>query len=402
MPEGLAHLKRQNHKERQYQPLLKVDGKWQEISFEKALELMAERLAFYRENGSTQSVLYYEQYGNGSVLKSIGDIFFNFYGGCAKQKGGPCWSAGIAAQKQNVGDVRSHSLEDMRNSKTILVWGKNPASTTIHTMKMIREAQKNGSFVIVIDPIETATAKQADYFVQIKPDGDGAMDAVMAKRIVETGKQDEAFIKQYINGFAKYQEYLKHLSMAELCEQAGVTEDVIDFLVEKYTEKYSTILLGYGLQKYAYGGNTIQLIDALAAITGQIGESGGGVNYANRVFPDVLNSDPYRSEQFADNREFYVSQMGSYLKEEEIKMAVIVKSNFMNQLPDLHQLEEALLKVEFKVCFDQFLTDTAECCDLFIPASTVLESEDILYSSMTNPYLTYIREGNGTRTPSYG
>ena len=389
---GMAHLQRHNHPNRQYKPLLKVNGQWKEILFNEALELMAEKLKMYKEKFGSDSVLYYEQYGSGSVLKSIGDIFFNFYGGCSKQKGGPCWSAGIAAQKQNFGDVRSHSLEDMLNSKTIIVWGKNPANTTIHTMQMIKKAQKNGSFVIVIDPIETATAKKADYYVRINPNGDTSLALAMAKRIIEKNRYCKEYINKYVNGFEKYMEYVTGLDMDYLCRKAGVSIEVVDFLVDKYTEKYSTILVGYGLQKYSYGGNTIQLIDALAAITGQIGESGGGVNYANRVFPDVINSDPYNSEKYADNKIFYTSKISSYINENNIKMAVIVKSNLLNQLPNLNKLEESLNKVDFKVCFDQFLTDTAEGCDLFIPTTTVLESEDLLYSSMTNPYLTYIEK----------
>lgn len=139
---GLMHLNRSNHPKRQYKPLLKVNGEWIEISFEEAIDIIAERLSEYKEEYGAQSILYYEQYGSGSLLKSIGDIFFNFFGGCSKQKGGPCWSAGIAAQKQNFGDVRSHCLEDMINSRTIIVWGKNPANTTIHTMQMIKKLSR--------------------------------------------------------------------------------------------------------------------------------------------------------------------------------------------------------------------------------------------------------------------
>ena len=121
---GLAHIERLNHPNRIYTPLFKVNGKWKEISFEKALDIMAEKLCFYKEKYSSRSIMYYEQYGNGSLLKSIGDIFFNFYGGVSKSKGGPCWSAGIAAQKLNFGISKSHSLEDMMNSKNIFIWGK--------------------------------------------------------------------------------------------------------------------------------------------------------------------------------------------------------------------------------------------------------------------------------------
>lgn len=70
-------------------------------------------------------------------------------------------------------------------------------------------------------------------------------------------------------------------------------------------------------------------------------------------------------------------------------MAVITKSNLINQLPNISKLKEALSKVEFKVCFDMFMTDTAKECDLFIPVTSQLESEDLLFSSMMNPYLIY-------------
>lgn len=396
---GIMHLDRKNHKDRLYKPLLKKDGKWHEISFEDAVEIVAEKMKKYKEEYGTKSIMYYEQYGNGSLLKSFGDIFMNFFGGCWKQKGGPCWSAGIKAQKMNFGDVKSHSLEDMHNSKNIIVWGKNPAYTSIHTMAMIKKAEENGSYVIVIDPIKTATAKMADFYVQVKPGGDAALALAMAKIIIQTGKYNLDYINKYVNKFESYKEYVESLDMNELLERAGVSEETADFLVQKYTEIYSTILLGYGLQKYDNGGNTIHLIDALAAITGQIGESGGGVNYANKVYPSVINSDPYNSEDYAENREFQTADISSFIKNENIKMAVITKSNFMNQLPGLKNLEKSLSEVEFKVCFDMFMTDTAELCDLFIPTTSVLESEDILFSSMTNPYMTYIEKAEEPEEP---
>lgn len=389
---GFQHLKRHNHINRQYKPLLKVNNKWEEISFEEALDIMAEKLNYYKENYGSKSFLYYEQYGSGSVLKSIGEIFFNFFGGSCKQKGGPCWSAGIEAQKINFGDVKSHSLEDLLNSKTIIVWGKNPANTTIHTMNMIKKAQKSGAYVIVIDPIYTDTAKTADFYLSVKPGGDGALALAMGKRIIELNLHDKDFINKYVKYFDEYETYIDKLDIENLCEIAGVSINDLDFLVKKYTEKYATILQGYGMQKYSYGGNAIGNINTLGAITGQIGYSGGGVNYANRVFPDILNTDPYDSYKYGEDEFFYVSKISDYIKENSIKMAVITKSNLINQLPQSKKLEEAMEKVEFKVCFDLFLTDTAEVCDLFIPATSVFESEDLLFSSMTNPYLTYIEK----------
>ncbi|MCJ0055761.1 molybdopterin-dependent oxidoreductase [Clostridioides difficile] len=483
---GMAHLDRLNHKDRIKTPMLKVDGVWKEISFDKAIEIMAEKLTYYKEKYTSKSVMHYDQYGSGSVLKYIGDIFFNFYGGVSRQKGGPCWSAGMHAQKYDFGIAKSHAIEDMLNSKSIFVWGKNPAYTTIHTMQIIKKAKEKGIKIVVIDPIYTKTAQIADKYVQVNPGTDGALAIAMAKIIVEDKLYDEEYINSYVIGFEEYKKYLYSLELSFLIDECGVKENDIRELVDLYTNKYSSINVGYGLQKYKNGGNTIRAIDALSAITGQIGFSGGGVNYANKVYPSVIDSDPYNSQSYGEDREFYVSNISEFIEESlkntsnkvnyasneldttsnkvnyvldelditsnkvnyvsdelditsnkvnhvsnelgmasnkinyvsdelditsnkidyisnelynlsnksikdniPIKMVVITKSNMLNQLPDLVELERVFSKIEFKVCFDMFMTDTATLCDLFIPCTNTLESEDIIYSSMTNPYITY-------------
>ncbi|HBF0342878.1 TPA: molybdopterin-dependent oxidoreductase [Clostridioides difficile] len=469
---GMAHLDRLNHKDRIKTPMLKVDGVWKEISFDKAIEIMAEKLTYYKEKYTSKSVMHYDQYGSGSVLKYIGDIFFNFYGGVSRHKGGPCWSAGMHAQKYDFGVAKSNAIEDMLNSKSIFVWGKNPAYTTIHTMQIIKKAKEKGIKIVVIDPIYTKTAQIADKYVQVNPGTDGVLAIAMAKIIVEDKLYDEEYINSYVIGFEEYKKYLSSLELSFLIDECGVKENDIRELVDLYTNKYSSINVGYGLQKYKNGGNTIRAIDALGAITGQIGFSGGGVNYANKVYPSVINSDPYNSQSYGEDREFYVSNISKFIEESlkntsnkvnyasdeldttsnkvnyisdeldttsnkvnyvsdeldmtsnkvnyvldelditsnktdyisnelynlsnksikdniTIKMAVITKSNMLNQLPDLVELERVFSKIEFKVCFDMFMTDTATLCDMFIPCTNTLESEDIIYSSMTNPYITY-------------
>lgn len=412
---GLAHLKRLNHSKRIYKPLIKSNDKWKEIEFDEAINIMVKKLSYYKSKFGSKSVLYYEQYGNGTVLKSIGEKFFNFYGGVSLSKGGPCWSAGIAAQKLDFGDSRSHSLEDMLNSKNIFVWGKNPANTTIHTMQMIKRAKKKGSKIIVIDPIETATAKLADKYIKIKANADKALALAMGQIIIKNKLYDEKYIRLYVNGFEEYKSYILSLNIKDLSKECGVDISTIEELVKLYCQKYSTILLGFGMQKYKNGGMTIRLIDALGAITGQIGFSGGGVNYANKVYPKILNTDPYDSEKFSNNRYYYTNEISEFIEkcnlgntyykndifinhEDDkgdyelnipIKMAIITKSNLLNQLANINNLKRALSKVEFKVCFDMFITDTVKECDLFIPVTSQLESEDLLFSSIMNPYLVY-------------
>ncbi len=335
----------------------------------------------------------------------------------------------------------------MKNSKNIFIWGKNPAYTTIHTMQILQNAKLNGCKVIVIDPIKTSTANIADYYIQINPGTDGALAMAMAKIIIKENLCDKDYRDSYVLGYEEYKNYLDTLELDYLSRECGIELDTIKELaklyVQKYSsiwlgygiqkyrnggntiraidalgaitgqigypggginyankQKYSSIWLGYGIQKYRNGGNTIRAIDALGAITGQIGYPGGGINYANKVYPAILNTDPYCSYTYAQNREFYVHKLSEFIDNSikctvnngdnaVLKMAVIVKSNLLNQLPNLNKLESSFDKIEFKVCFDMFMTDTASQCDLFIPCSTTLESEDLLYSSMCNPYITY-------------
>lgn len=391
---GRAHLNRLNHPQRIYKPLLKVENKWIEISFKEAIDIMSQKLKYYKEKYTSHSIMYYTQYGSGSVLKDIGDIFFNFYGGVSKSKGGPCWSAGIKAQKYDYGTSKSHSLEDMLNSKNIFVWGKNPAYTTIHTFQMMKKAKSKGIKIIVIDPIYTATAKIADLYVNIKPGTDGALAIAMTKVIINKNIYDSKYIDKYVLGFDEYKEYINSIDLETLIEECGVSNETLNKLVQLYTDKYSTIYVGYGMQKYKNGGNNIRAIDALGAISGQIGFAGGGINYANKVYPDSINSDPYNSENYGENRFFYTSYISKFINEVSIskvpiKMAVITKSNLLNQLADINSIKDAFDTIEFKVCFDMFMTDTAKVCDLFIPCTNTLESEDLIYSSMTNPYIAY-------------
>ena len=386
---GLSHLDRLNHKNRIYRPLLKEKGEWKEISFNKAIDIMVEKLKLYKREFGSKSILYYEQYGNGSLLKSIGEVFLNFYGGATFPKGGPCWSAGISAQKLDFGESKSHSLEDMLNSKNIFVWGKNPANTTIHTMQMIRKAKANGSKIIVIDPIKTATAELADIYIRVNANGDLPLSLAMAKVIIEENIYDKEYINKFVNGFDDYKKYILSLEMQELSDNSGVAIDDIIKLAKLYSEKYSTILLGFGMQKYKNGGNTIRAIDALGAITGQIGFSGGGINYANEI-SDFIDSCNNGKKYYKDNIFINDKNINNSMELDiPIKMAIVTKSNILNQLPNLNKLKKSLSKVEFKVCFDMFMTDTAKECDLFIPVTSQLESEDLLFSSMMNPYLIY-------------
>lgn len=387
---GKKHLDRLYDKDRIYLPMKKINGSWVEISFYDAIKIIADKLTYYKSKYSSNSVMHYSESGSGSILKGIEDIFFNFYGGITRTDGGTCWSAGNRAQKYDFGYNKSHFIDDVLNSKNIILWSKNPANSHIQLFYMIRKAQKNGAKIIVIDPMETDTAKIADIHVKINPATDGALAMAMTKIIIEENLHDLEFINQNIIGFNEYKAYLDTIDIQMLCNECGIDLGLIKEVTYLYAkEKYSSIHLGYGVQRYKNGGNAVRAIDALGAITGSIGKKGGGVNYSNKVYSKVLNLDPYKSYKDAKNyREFDLNEFPSFAKD-NIKAIFVSKANPLNQWPNLNEFKRTFKNIEFKVCIDMFMTDTAKECDLFIPCTNTLETEDLLYTSMSNPYILF-------------
>ncbi len=391
---GRKHIEKLYSKKRLKSPLIKTENGFEEISFNQAIDIMAQKLSQFRNDYGCLSVMHFSQSGAGGVSKSIEDIFFNFYGGTTKSKGSTCWGAGIQAQKYDFGDVKSHKLEDLVNSNLIVLWGRNPYSTSVHLMAAVQNAMKSGANVMTIDPIVSETAKRSNIHIQVKPSSDLALALSMTIFVLKNGLEDREFIQNHSVGFEMYRDYLFKLDIEELVSHTGLSIFEVENLAIMFAKaKPAAVYPGYGLQKYKNGVNTIRAIDCLCAICGYVGVRGGGVNYANRVYPDVLELDPFEScSHITSEREFMLGDfshaIGS-LSNPPVKMLIVSKANPMNQLPDLMKAQSAFSKVEFTVTFDMFMTDTATLSDLVIPCTNTLESDDIIYSSMNNPYISF-------------
>ncbi|WP_432663835.1 molybdopterin-dependent oxidoreductase [Wukongibacter baidiensis] len=391
---GKKHLERMYHPDRILTPKKKYKGEWVEISYEEAIDEIANKLSEIKEKYGSEAVLHYYDSGYGGLSKSVDKMFFNYYGGATTHTGSLCWGAGIAAQKIDFGANQSHAPEDFLNSKTIIIWGRNPADTNIHLMKYLNEAKKRGAYIYLIDPIRTNTAKIASEYIQIKPSTDGALALGIANYLINEKLVDEDFIKQHVKGFEEYKEYAKEFTLDYTEKITGIDKEKIKKLAHDYARnKPSSIIIGYGLQRYKNGGNNIRCIDALGALTGNIGISGGGVNYSNKLIGEYIKGEVKESDTLVKNRRTYTkTKFAEFLMNDNnppIKCLFITKANPLVQVPNIGKTIEAIEKVDFKVVIDMFMTDTAKYADLVLPTTNILEEEDFLYSSMYSPYLNY-------------
>jgi anaerobic selenocysteine-containing dehydrogenase len=384
---------RANSEDRLLYPLKKIDGKFERISWEQALDEIAEKLAYYKESFGTTSVLHSHDYANGGLLTNLDSRFFNLYGGVTELTGSICWGSGIEAQNWDFGDAYSHAPEDLKNSKHVVIWGRNVARTNMHLFQNLQAAKKNGTKIYVIDPIYNATAKLAHEYISIKQGFDGLLAAGIMKELLRMDLQDGNFLAGHTLGFEDLEALLVTVSLDYISEVTEVPADLITHLAEVYADKPVSTIMGLGMQRYENGGNTIRLLDALVAVSGNIGIPGGGANYANK---QVGQSFDYQNmtmpEQKKTSRTFTMMRQAEGILsavDPVIKMGIVTCGNPLTQVPDTKRVREAFESLETLVVIDQFMTDTAELADYVLPAATAFEVEDVYYSSMYHHYVNH-------------
>ena len=372
------------HPDRQLHPLRKLDGRWERVAWDDALDLIAEKLTRAKARHGTLSVLYHKGNGSFAGLKIMGERFFNLYGGVTQAVGRFCGGEADYGTTQSFGACEIHDPLDLaEHTRLFLIWGRNPAVTNIHMMPVLKEARARGARAIVIDPALTKTVRYCDGHVQPRPGSDGHLAIAMAKVILAESDVDRARIAAISDHFADYLAIVNAMSMDEIVRRTDLPRETIATLAREYAHtRPATILQGIGLQQYTRGAQTYRLIAALGILTGNVGVPGGGVNFGNWPWA-IMHKPVALDRRTAPVRTVPVTKLADALEsttDPPIATAMFMGSNLVNQMPDTLGMQRELAKLDFRVCVDQFLTDTAECADVFLPSTTMLEEEDFLPS----------------------
>jgi anaerobic selenocysteine-containing dehydrogenase len=391
-PKGYNYLSHIYHPERLKYPMIQSkrgSGEWSKISWDEAIEIICNKIIeLYDRFGTNLSLALNKYSGNFGILHNSVEGFFNSLGQTSRAIGSPCWSSGLDASIYDYGNYRNSDPEQLSFADTIILWGSNPVWTSIHSVPYLYEAKMRGAKVITIDPVFTATAKKSDIYVQINPGTDGAMALAIAKIIVKKNGLDEGFINQYTTGFEAYLSYLKSLEMDILLKECGLGIDVIEKLADTMIPGKNTMVwIGFGFQRNKNGGQNIRSINALMAMTGNIGKSGSGVLYAQKASMKFTNQiTKYFHHSFDEETSVRSLPMNDFanalqeVKNPPVKMLWVSCRNLLTQNPDLKLLEKILGNLELLVTVDQFMTPTAKLSDIVLPTTTNFEEWDIVPS----------------------
>ncbi|MBE0585969.1 MAG: molybdopterin-dependent oxidoreductase, partial [Desulfofustis sp.] len=378
-----TYVKRVYSPERIVHPMIRENGRWQRVSWDTALDLVAEKLkAVCRESGP-EAILYYQGYGERTGLKLLNRYFFNLLGGVTTLRGSLCGGTGQASQNLDFGTRISHDPLDHYHSQALILWARNPVSTNISLVPIARDIKKRGGVVVTIDPVRTKSAALADRHISVQPGKDLYLALAAAKIILANGAEHTAFLNECCSGAEQFRELLAAKSLQHLCEQAGVAEKDADYLASTLVDHFpAAILLGWGMHRYQDAHLSIRAIDALAAVAGTIGRSGGGVSQGFEEY------GPYDQQYWGDHltpprRTLLLPRIGEELlaaDQPRIRLIFVTAANPLCMAPNSNKVAQAFRKAESVIYSGHFLDDTADAADVFFPATTFLEENDVMAS----------------------
>ncbi len=371
-------LERQYDPERITTPLQRSGTRFEPISWDDALDRISRKMLDVRETSGPAAILNYRSGGSMGLIKHVNDYFFERFGPVTIKSGDICSGAGEAAQIEDFGEGDSHELLDLLNSRTIVLWGKNPYVSNVHLLPVLREARANGARLIQIDPVHHRGADLCGLYLQPRPGGDIALAMGLMRLLFENGNADPE-AATYCDNLEQLKAACFARELESWAELADVRTDEIGNLAAAYADGPSAILVGWGLQRRRNGSATVRMLDALGAVSGNLGIPGGGVSFyfKRRGAFDLSFS---KGLEIAP-RSIPEPLLGPGILEAEdpkIRMVWVTAGNPVAMLPDSKATVRALESREMTVVIDAFMTDTSRCADIVLPATTMLEDEDLV------------------------
>lgn len=372
-------LPMQYSRQRLTTPLLRKNGALTPVEWDEVLDFLAERLLAIRKESGPEAIFHYRSGGSLGLLLHLVDYFFEQFGPVTIKRGDICSGAGDAAQMLDFGDEDAHDLSDLPNARNILVWGKNVHVSSPHTLPVLRAARERGARLVMIDPVVHRGAGFCDRAIQPRPAGDFALAMAVARLLFERGWVDPA-ADSYCDNLPAFRALSERKTVAAWCADADVTvDDALELARCLGQDKPTAILVGWGMGRRAVGGAIVRALDALAAISGNLGIPGGGVSFyfKRRAAFDLsfirgLAAAPRSIPEPLFGPEVLATRAP------EIRALWITAGNPVAMLPDSERVAEAIRTRELSVVVDPFVTDTGRLATVILPTTTLLEADDIL------------------------
>lgn len=405
-----------SHRRRLTQPLIRRDGVpksvelldandldkvFREATWEEALDFAAGKLKKIRDEKGKNALA-----GLGSAKGSNEEAYLfqklirtgfgsNNVDHCTRL----CHASSVVALLECLGSgAVSNPVEDVALADVVVVIGANPTVNHPVGATFIKNAVKNGTKLIVMDPRRTEIARHATHVLQFRPDTDVALLNGIMHTILEEGLQNDEYIANHTEGFDKMRSHLVDYSPERVALICGIEAERIKEVARLYaSSKGSMILWGMGISQHIHGTDNARCLISLALMTGQIGRRGTGlhplrgqnnvqgasdVGLIPMVFPDYVPvNDPAAQEKFEQlwqteldpNPGLTTVEMIHAIHDGDVSGMYIEGENPAMSDPNQNHTRAAFAKLEHLVIQDIFLTETAGFADVILPSSAFSE-----------------------------
>jgi formate dehydrogenase major subunit len=384
-------------------PLLRRGGGWKEISWESALDLVAQEFKRMKEEHGPDSLATIsssrgtneENYLFGKFMRCV--IGTNHIDNCARV----CHSATVTGMMDTLGaSAATNSIQDIDLARLIMVVGANPTESHPVVGARIKQAHRRGVPMIVIDPRRTELARLADLHLQLRPGSNVALLNAMGHVLVKEGLLDQAFIATRTEGI---EDWLKLVSDCTP-ERAEAITAVPAHLISQAARLYgssgaSFCCHGLGVTEHRWGSHGVIALCNLALATGNIGKPGTGINplrgqnnvqgasdmgclpthfagYQSLDDPKLaalhqtVTGRPLPTKRGMKTPDMWDAAIAGRLKGLWIAGYDVAQTD-----PNLKKVHDALKQVEFLVVQDLFLSETAKFAQLVLPGASFLEKD---------------------------
>jgi anaerobic selenocysteine-containing dehydrogenase len=387
--------------ERVLYPLRRVgekgSGQFERISWDTALIEIRDRFQQIIAEYSAEAIMPYCFSGHQGILNGlmVSDAFFNRLGATIAEKT-LCSSGCATAFELSCGLTYGLDPEAFVKSKYIVLWASNVITTNLHLWHFITEARKQGAKLVVIDPVHTRTARQADWHLAIRPGTDAALALGMMHVIIQENLIDADYIEKYTVGYAELQKRVQEFPVDRVAAITGIPAEDIQTLAREYARTQpSVIRLGVALERQIGGGNAIRAICCLPALVGSWRYIGGGLLQAT-LWPFPLKFDVIQRPDLIKPGTRIINQWhlgaaltGNIAVTPPVQALFVCNSNPLLSSADQGRMVAGLSRLDlFTVVSEQFITDTARFADIILPATTQIEQLEIMFS-WGHLYLTY-------------
>jgi anaerobic selenocysteine-containing dehydrogenase len=399
------YLERVYHPDRVLYPMKRVgtkgEGRFARVSWDEALADIAARWNAIVSESGAEAILPYSSAGTQGLIQ-MASLDRRLFGsmGCTNLDRKICGGVAAAGMTATIGCGTGIDPEQVVHSRFIVLWGTNTIVTNLHFWPLVREAQRRGAKVVVVDPVRTRTAEAADWHLAIKPASDAALAMAMMHVMIRDGLVDLEYVSQHAVGYDALSERVRQYSPERVSPVVGLpARDIERFAHEYATTQPSLLRPLIGIEHHRNGAMQFRTLACLPVLSGAWKHRGGGLarsthalQFAVLDMDGVLMPEVYKPGVRTLNMRDLGADLCSRDLQPRLRSLLVYGSNPMVSMPNQALVREGLLREDlFTVVHDLFVTETALYADYVLPATSQIEHLDLtpawghLYLTLNRP-----------------